>query len=525
MTGIYLHPFDFDYDIQSLIRSFYPGEQLHMDAWDGEDFIPDEDEMAVTVKMEDDAVTARLLLLKKGCPVGCGTLLGETTEAVFKEELESWHKDADKSENSFRTKYKNIVKRVLFDACVSYGRDTDTVKKQIPAWGTMTGVRPTKIAMKYIEQGMPPAEIEKVLEEEYRCSGKKAKLSINIAEREKRLLDFAGCEDGYSLYIGIPFCPTTCLYCSFTSYPVEKYENLIEDYLSALKKEIEEMAEVMKGKKLTAVYFGGGTPTSLTAGQLKGLLRAAGEAFDFSCVREFTVEAGRPDSITKEKLQVLKEYGATRISVNPQTMKEKTLECIGRRHTAKQTKEAFYLAKKAGFDNINMDLIIGLPDESPEDFVQTLEEIRQLNPDSITIHSLVVKRASMLRSRREEGEFTASVDMDAMLEIGERFAREQGYVPYYMYRQKNKAGHAGSSAQENIGYAREGKECLYNILIMEEKQTILALGAGASTKLYHKGQNRVERLENVKSVQDYIQRIDEMIERKSLGFYRENSST
>ena len=520
MIGIYLQPFDFDYDIQSLIRSFYPREQLHMAAWDGEDFTPDEDELTVTVQMEDDAVTAMLFLSKKGYPVGHHTLLGITAEMVCKKDSESWHKDADKSENSFRTKYKNIVKRVLFDACVSYGIDTDAMKKQIPAWGTMTGVRPTKIAMKYIEQGMSPVEAETVLKEEYRCSEKKAKLSLNIAKREKRLLDFAGCEDGYSLYIGIPFCPTTCLYCSFTSYPVGKYESLIEDYLSALKKEITEMAEVMRGKPLTAVYFGGGTPTSLTAGQLGGLLQAVKHAFDFSSVREFTVEAGRPDSITEEKLQVLKEYGVTRISVNPQTMKEETLECIGRRHTAEQTKEAFYLAKKAGFDNINMDLIIGLPDESPEDFVRTLEEIKQLNPDSITIHSLVVKRASMLRSRREEGEFTASADMDAMLEIGEQFAREQGYEPYYMYRQKNKAGHAGSSTQENIGYAREGKECLYNILIMEEKQSILALGAGASTKLYQKEKNRVERLENVKSVQDYIQRIDEMIERKKTRIHK-----
>lgn len=507
MIGVYLSPFDFDYDVQALIRSFYPREKLKLAAWDGGDIVPDSDEaMTVAVEMKDESVTA--LLFQRG------SLLGSSAEMPKKEAGGSWHRDADKSENSFRTKYKNIVKRVIFNACADFGIDTDACPKQVPAWGTMTGVRPTKIAMKYAESGMDLAEAEAVLQKEYRCSGEKARLILKIADKEKSLLEQAAYEGGYSLYIGIPFCPTTCLYCSFTSYPVEKYRGLMEEYLSALKKEIVQMAEVMGEKPLTTVYFGGGTPTSLEAGQLEGLLEAVKCAFDFTYVQEFTVEAGRPDSITEEKLQVLKKHGVTRISVNPQTMKEETLECIGRRHTAEQAKEAFLLARKAGFDNINMDLIIGLPGETPEDFARTLEEIGKLNPDSITIHSLVVKRASMLRSRREEGEFTGLVDMDAMSGLGRQFAEERGYEPYYMYRQKNKAGHAASSAQENIGYARKGKECMYNILIMEEKQSILALGAGASTKLYQKEQNRVERLENVKSVQDYINRIDEMIARK-----------
>lgn len=507
MIGVYLSPFDFDYDVQALVRSFYPREKLKLVPWDGEDVIWDNDEMmSLFIKMEDDSVTAKLSKREE--------FLGTFMEVTKREAGKSWHKDADKSENSFRTKYKNMVKRVIFDVLADSGTDTDTCKKQVPAWGTMTGVRPTKIAMKYVESGMNLSEAGKVIKEEYRCSGKKARLALKIADKEKRLLDLVDYDGGYSLYIGIPFCPTTCLYCSFTSYPVNRYKDLIEDYLSALKKEIAKMAGVMKERPLTTVYFGGGTPTSLEAGQLEGVLEAVRSAFDFTHVQEFTVEAGRPDSITEEKLQVLKKYGVSRLSVNPQTMKEETLECIGRRHTAGQVKDAFLLARKAGFDNINMDLITGLPDESLEDFSGTLEEIRKLNPDSITIHSLVVKRASMLRSRREEGAFTGSVDMDAMAEAGERFAKEWGYEPYYMYRQKNKAGHGTSATQENIGYAREGKECIYNILIMEEKQSILALGAGASTKLYRKGQDRVERLENVKSVQDYIQRIDEMIDRK-----------
>ena len=232
---------------------------------------------------------------------------------------------------------------------------------------------------------------------------------------------------------------------------------------------------------------------------------------------EFTVEAGRPDSITEEKLRVLHSYGAGRISVNPQTMQNKTLDIIGRRHTARQVADAFNLARKTGFNNINMDLITGLPGENVKDFMDTLSQVGKLAPDSLTIHSLVVKRASKLREKIQEGgtgDGSSVLYMEEMFKLGQQFAMEQGYHPYYMYRQKNSAGCVGSTGQENIGYAKEGKECLYNILIMEEKQTILALGAGASTKLYHMGMGQVERIENVKDVNGYIGRIDEMIDRK-----------
>lgn len=235
---------------------------------------------------------------------------------------------------------------------------------------------------------------------------------------------------------------------------------------------------------------------------------------------EFTVEAGRPDSITEDKLLALRECGVDRISVNPQTMQQKTLDLIGRRHTVDQTIQAFELARKLGFTNINMDLIIGLPGEELSDFEDTLRQVGQLAPDSLTIHSLVIKRASRLRSVLEEQGALGETEqirgrrMEQMLARGEQFAGEQGYLPYYMYRQKNSAGHAGSGGQENIGYAKPGSECSYNILIMEEMQSIVALGAGASTKKYHSDRGQVSRIENVKSVTDYISRVDEMIERK-----------
>ena len=506
---LFIHPFDFDYDIQTLVRSFYPQGKIKL----LKGIFPAEDshtvrgqEILLQIHLLEEEVKAELYHQQ--------ALLGSCQEQISGKEGESWHKDADRSQDSFRNRYKNVVKRVVFTCLSKYGPGLSSFPKQIPAWGTMTGVRPAKIAMQLLEKGKSPEEVEKELQDIYCCSREKAKLLLTVAEKEMKLLSRIPYEDGYSLYIGIPFCPTTCLYCSFTSYPIARYKEYTESYLTALKKEIRVMGEKMSHKQLHTVYVGGGTPTSLEAYQLEDLLGFLQKAFDFTHVREFTVEAGRPDSITREKLDVLRQQGVTRISVNPQTMKEETLQCIGRHHTVEQTKEAFLLAREAGFDNINMDLIAGLPGETIEDFAKTLEEIAGLNPDSVTIHSLVVKRASELRSRREEGEFSEGSDVDAMLGLGERFAGEKGYYPYYMYRQKNKAGHAGKSAQENIGFAREGKECLYNIFIMEEKQTILALGAGASTKLYHRENGRVERIENVKNVEDYVRRIDEMIGRK-----------
>ena len=341
------------------------------------------------------------------------------------------------------------------------------------------------------------------------ASDQKAELSLEVAKKEQEIIKGIDYDRQYSLYIGIPFCPSRCLYCSFTSYPLTLYEEYVDTYLSALFREIDFAKDAMKGRHVNSIYIGGGTPTSLTAGQLNRLLHKIEASFDLSYMREFTVEAGRPDSITKDKLAAILESPATRISINPQTMNDQTLKLIGRNHTVEQVKETFYLAREMGFDNINMDLIMGLLGENEQMVAHTLSEIEALSPDNLTIHSLAIKRAANLNTRREEYEHVARGTTNEMLLMADRTARTLSMKPYYLYRQKNIPGNF-----ENVGYARTGKEGIYNILIMEEKQTILALGAGAASKyVFGKGQ-RIERTENVKDVKLYVERIDEMIKRK-----------
>jgi oxygen-independent coproporphyrinogen-3 oxidase len=291
---------------------------------------------------------------------------------------------------------------------------------------------------------------------------------------------------------------------------------MAEAYLEALFKEISYAAGILKNKKLTTVYIGGGTPTTLNEEQLERLLSHIDKHLKPSQTMEYTVEAGRPDSITEDKLKILKAHGVTRISINPQTMEQKTLDLVGRRHTVDEIRDAFALARKAGHDNINMDIIVGLPGERMKEVSYTLEEIRKLKPDSLTVHTLALKRASRLNTENVEYESADYKEASEMVDATALFAEEQGYGPYYLYRQKNMAGNL-----ENIGYAKEGKEGLYNVLIMEEKQTILALGAGAQSKFVFHEENRIERVENVKSLVDYIERIEEMIERKNI-FLNEN---
>ena len=283
----------------------------------------------------------------------------------------------------------------------------------------------------------------------------------------------------------------------------------MDEYLGALFRELEYTADRMKGKVLDTVYFGGGTPTSLSAEHLDQVIAKVEELFDLSGVQEFTVEAGRPDSITREKLEVLKHHGITRISINPQTMNQKTLDVIGRRHTVDMVKEKFALAREMGFDNINMDLIMGLPGEDLDDVKHTLEEIEALKPDSLTVHSLAIKRAARLNMFKEEYADLKINNTPEMIALSEACARRMGMEPYYLYRQKNMAGNF-----ENVGYSLPGKACIYNILIMEEMQTIAACGAGTTTKVVFPSENRRERCENVKEVEQYISRIDEMIGRK-----------
>ena len=296
--------------------------------------------------------------------------------------------------------------------------------------------------------------------------------------------------------------------CSFTSFPITVWRERVEEYLGALEKEMDFVQEAFRDKVLDSVYIGGGTPTTLEPDQLRRLLSRLRETFDFSRVKEFTVEAGRADSITADKLRVLKEFGVTRISVNPQIMNQKTLDLIGRRHTVEQVKEAFALARQEGFDNINMDLILGLPGEDLPEVQHTMEEIKKLSPDSLTVHSLAVKKASRMMQWIEKNGLGLLHNTEETIQLAARTAEKMNLHPYYLYRQKNMTGNL-----ENVGYAREGCYGLYNILIMEEKQSIMAIGAGTISKVVHPD-GRIERCENVKELPLYLEKIDEMIERK-----------
>lgn len=380
-------------------------------------------------------------------------------------------------------------------------------------WGKLTGVRPSKIAVGMLEEGYDDSKVIETFRDVHFVSENKAKLALQVAHKELDILERIDYRKGYSLYIGIPFCPTTCLYCSFTSYPLEVWKDRVEDYLQALFKEIDYVSGKLEGKRPDTVYFGGGTPTTLSEDQLDRLLDKVKKSFNVSASCEFTVEAGRPDSITAGKLKVLKKHGVQRISINPQTMNQETLDIIGRRHTVEQVIEAFAMARQCGFDNINVDLIMGLPGEDEEKIRHTLDEVKKLRPESLTVHSLAIKRAAALNVWRDKYRAYALNNTDEIIDSAAACAKDLGMEPYYMYRQKNMAGNF-----ENVGYAIPGMECIYNILIMEEKQSIVALGAGASTKIVipkDDGSVRIERIENVKSVKDYTERIDEMLGRKN----------
>ncbi|MBO5573154.1 MAG: coproporphyrinogen dehydrogenase HemZ, partial [Clostridium sp.] len=407
---------------------------------------------------------------------------------------------------SDRSRAKNEIKRCLYRMLRDYtGRD-------LP-WGNLTGIRPTKIALTKLFAGESPEAIRKYMKETYYTGEEKRNLCVEVALREKELLAGTDPVNGYSLYAGIPFCPTTCLYCSFTSFPIGAWKGRTGAYLDAMFREMDYIAEKMQGKMLQTVYIGGGTPTALSPEDLDRLLTAVQTKFSMESVKEFTVESGRPDSITAEKLQVLRDHGISRISINPQTMKQETLDLIGRRHTVEEVLEKYRLAREMGFDNINMDLIVGLPGESPEDVAHTMEVVKELKPESVTVHSLAIKRAARLNIQKENYRDYQIINTQEMIDMTARFCREMGLQPYYLYRQKNMAGNF-----ENVGYALPGKECLYNVLIMEEQQTIMACGAGTTTKFYHPEENRMERAENPKDVNTYMNNLAEMFRRKEALF-------
>lgn len=375
-----------------------------------------------------------------------------------------------------------------------------------PKWGIITGIRPVKKVNALIKQDLSKEDIYKYLKDKYFISEEKFETAYLTAQTQLPLI-MPYDKKTVSLYISIPFCPTRCSYCSFVSHSMDSAKKLMPDYINGLCRELEILSDIVSENdlKIDTIYYGGGTPTSISAEDLYRIMKKTSECFDLSLLREYDVEAGRADTITEEKLRVIKEMKATRISINPQTMNDDVLKVIGRKHTTEQVLDAFKLARKLGFDNINMDLIAGLPTETFESFKNTIKIITDLDPDGVTVHSLTLKRSADLYNTGDENIHNPASEM---LEYSNRVLLEKGYFPYYLYRQKNTI-----DSLENIGYSKPHKESLYNIYIMDEIQTILGAGCAASTKLVDEN-NFISRVMNYKFPYEYINRFDELMQKK-----------
>ena len=381
------------------------------------------------------------------------------------------------------------------------------VKGMTPPWGALSGVRPTKLSTQHMQAGGTEESADKLLKEVYFVTPRRRKLAIDCSKHTIEAANLLRKKD-LSLYIGIPFCPTRCAYCSFVSQSIEKFGSFLEPYIEALLKEIAYTGKKLKesGWKIRSLYMGGGTPTTLSAAQMKRLLDAINEHLDLSECLEFTVEGGRPDTLDLEKLQVIRQGGADRMSINPQTMSDDVLRRIGRSHNTAQLYQAYEDAKKAGFEGINMDLIAGLPGDTAESFLESVRRVIELEPSNITVHTLALKKAAAMYQQRPD--LPSGEEVAEMLERTEEALRQAGYEPYYLYRQKYMSG-----SFENVGWCKPGYTGLYNIYMMEELHTILSLGGGGMNKV-NLGVNQLERFHNPKIPQDYIQRIDRILEQK-----------
>lgn len=409
--------------------------------------------------------------------------------------------------DDFYFKYAGSEKKVFTCACTrSFCRAAGQIRGVSLPWGVMCGIRPAKNVRELAESGLDTDEIRGVLKNVYDVSDEKAELAIKVAENERQILSKIK-DNTVSLYIGIPFCPTRCLYCSFVSTDIRVSGRYMDGFVQKLLLETDKTAEILKRVNMYPdnIYIGGGTPTALDERMLEAIFDRLHRHFDFSKIDEFTLEAGRPDTITPAKLLAAKRGGVNRISINPQTLNDETLRRVGRSHTAADFKEKFMLAREAGFDCINTDLIAGLPGETAGMFERSIDGVAELDPENITVHSMCVKRAANLRFT--ENVLTEAKTMNRMLSYAQRRMAETGREPYYMYRQKNISGNL-----ENVGYAKPGTMSAYNVNIMEEKQTIIALGGGGSTKLVLDGS--IERIFNFKDPLEYIRRFDEILKKK-----------
>ena len=468
---------DFAYEVQAVAKVFIPGVRF----------------LLVTDGSEPEAVH----VIRVNIETRNGALQLQADVILHGKRLErseSAAKSPDKQEVEF------ALCRLLYDVL-------QTLTGYTPPWGMLTGIRPVRKVIQALDAGMTPEEACRSLQSRYRISDEKMRLALETALVQQPILPHSRREIG--LYVSIPFCPTRCSYCSFVSHSMETAYKLIPAYIEKLCEEIRVYGELIRRYGLTvqSVYIGGGTPTSITAAQLQTVMAALAKHIELARAREYTVEAGRADTITAEKLRVIREMGATRISVNPQTLQDSVLEAIGRKHTAQQAIDAFQLARSLGFDDINMDLIAGLPTDTYEGFADTLRRVMSLDPDSITVHTLTLKRSASLYNGSHDSSAEIA-DISRMAELSAQELPKGGWHPYYLYRQKNTLGNL-----ENVGYAKPGKENLYNILIMDETQTILAAGCAASTKLVEENGD-ITRVMNYKFPYEYIDRFDRMMEKK-----------
>ena len=465
----------YEYEMQKLCMLFLPHEKIVTSAEAAEG--------------EDRAIVAKELCGEK-LRLWARLIIGD--REFFEEET---------ADPALENEDKELARRLaalLFECfCQAFDRR--------PPWGILTGVRPAKL-MSRLCADMGEESAVDYFKNSLFVSDAKTELCLNTHKSEEKIISLSG-KDSASLYISVPFCPTRCSYCSFVSHSVRNAGKLIDDYIALLCREIAETGAIAKeiGLKIESVYIGGGTPTILSPEQIEMVTSAVAENFDLSNCREYTIEAGRPDTITLPKLLAIKQGGADRICINPQTMNDDVLAEIGRKHSSSQTIEAFGLARQAGFSNINMDVIAGLPLDTFESFKDILCRIAELDPEGITVHSLAMKRASELTAR----DYRSDIDADKMVDFAVRYLPEKGLNPYYMYRQSKTVGNL-----ENVGYSKAGFEGLYNVFIMDETHTILGCGASAVTKLRRFGEPTIERVFNFKYPYEYISRFEEMIARK-----------
>lgn len=477
-------------ELAELARAFFPGTIVKIAAEDSNEFTDKSLVIKCHYKRTKGHVEIRIEY--EGAPKGGGSLSQEHEIDVNLSSIEE------------KRLVKNYMKLMLYQLLEELtGRSLE--------WGALTGIRPTKIVHGLMDKGLDKDMIIKTLYDDYRVSGKKATLLLDIAQVQRPYF-----KDNHpkkiSVYVNIPICTTKCLFCSFPSATIDRCAHLIDDYILALDKEMKVLSRLAREQEMEveAVYIGGGTPTSLNVNQLEKVLKAVDKYWGYQEWREYTVEGGRPDTMDKYILRLLKDYNVSRISINPQSMNDRTLRLIGRNHRSDQIANCFHMAREVGFDSINMDAIVGLPGEGVDEALHTMEEIKKLYPDNLTVHTLAIKRASRLKESIDDFETTEVKEAEEMMKIFYDGAASMGMRPYYLYRQKYMLGN-----MENLGFSFPSKESIYNMQIMEDQQTIWAFGAAAITKVCYPVGGRIERAPNVKDIEQYIDRIDEMIERKT----------